>query len=217
MLGGVGIWLSYHGEEKPVPKADEVKVERQVSVRAPAMVAGRPKRKKEDDFTFEEFNRLLDEYFGITSETESTGPEEKMSSTSDEIAEKQPIGETHKENPQREETDELKQIEIDMVKAEITELILENGRIWRRLEELSQMERHGLRVDPKEVERLIIARREMGTKIFPKIARYILLTDDTKATYPGGWIYELGRKNHFLIRHGNPPDPSTRTLPFKQK
>jgi len=212
MLAGVGIWLSYHREEKPVPESNEVKVERRATVGAPARVTvGNPKPKeKEDELTFEEFNRLLDEYFGITSEIESTvpeekmtSPEEKMSSASDEIAEEQPIGETHKENPQREETDELKQMEIDMVKAEITELMLENGRIWRRLEELSQMERHGLHVDPKEVEQLIIARREMGTKIFPKIARYTLLTGDTKATYPGGWIYELGQKNHFFIKHGS--------------
>ncbi|MCD6506164.1 sigma-70 family RNA polymerase sigma factor [Candidatus Poribacteria bacterium] len=208
MLAGTGIWMSHHREEKRVPESNEMKVEKQTTVGAPARVtvSNSEPQKKEDELTFEEFNRLLDEYFGITSEIESTvpeekmtSPEEKMSSASDEIAEEQPIGETHKENPQREETNELKQMEIDMVKVEITELMLENGRIWRRLEELSQMERHGLHVDPKEVEQLIIARREMGTKIFPKIARYILLTGDTKATYPGGWIW-LTDKSQSSVR-----------------
>ena len=77
MLGGVGIWLSYHGEEKPVPKADEVKVERQANVETPARVALRkPKPKKEKDvITFEEFNRLLDEYFAKEGKEEGNKQE----------------------------------------------------------------------------------------------------------------------------------------------
>ena len=69
MLTGAGIWLSYHGEEKPVPKANEVKVERRANVEAPARVVGRPEKKEKDDFTFEEFNRLLDEYFESAEES----------------------------------------------------------------------------------------------------------------------------------------------------
>ena len=70
MLTGAGIWLSHRGGEKPMPKANEVKVERQTSVGAPAMVVSRPKKKEEDDFTFEEFNKLLDEWLGNAEGTE---------------------------------------------------------------------------------------------------------------------------------------------------
>jgi len=92
MLGGAGIWMTMHrGDEKPIVKPSGVKVERQTSVGAPARVALRkPKPKKEKDvITFEEFNRLLDEYFakegkeeeseqGIYPEVESDMGEEKV-------------------------------------------------------------------------------------------------------------------------------------------
>jgi len=78
MLGGAGIWMTMHrGEEKPIPKVNEMKVERRANVEAPAMVVGRPEKKKEDDFTFEEFNRLLDILF---QEEKSVGEKTEMES-----------------------------------------------------------------------------------------------------------------------------------------
>ncbi|MCD6504994.1 RNA polymerase sigma factor [Candidatus Poribacteria bacterium] len=77
MLAGAGIWMSHRGEEKPVPESNEMTVERQASVRAPARVALRkPKPKKEKDvITFEEFNRLLDEYFAKEGKEEGNKQE----------------------------------------------------------------------------------------------------------------------------------------------
>lgn len=62
ILGGAGIWLSHHGEERPAPELGEVKVESRAKVEAPAGVMSGIER-KEEELTFEEFNRLLDELF----------------------------------------------------------------------------------------------------------------------------------------------------------
>jgi len=67
-----------------MPKANEVKVERQTSVGAPAMVTGRPEKKEEDDLTFEEFNRLLDEYFN--------DEEVKATNSGEAEVEEEPVG-----------------------------------------------------------------------------------------------------------------------------
>ena len=81
---GVGIWMSHHGEERATLKAGEVKVERQTSVGAPAMVTGRPEKKEEDDLTFEEFNRLVDEYFN--------DEEVKATNSGEAEVEEEPVG-----------------------------------------------------------------------------------------------------------------------------
>lgn len=74
MLTGGGIWMSHRGEEKAIPKMSEVKVERLSNVRVPARVTiDNPKpKKKEDELTFEEFNKLLDEYFESGKESSAT-------------------------------------------------------------------------------------------------------------------------------------------------
>ena len=59
MLAGTGIWMSHRGEEKPVPESNEVRVERRASVKAPATVISRPKKKEEEDsFTSPTGNNL---------------------------------------------------------------------------------------------------------------------------------------------------------------
>ena len=91
---------------------------------------------------------------------------------------------------------------VEAVKQKITGLILERGEVedWHeRYRSMSDEERQ--QVSPVTAERYVIARREIGTAIMITIAEYYRLTGDMAAIYPGGWIYELGRQNGFVIRH----------------
>lgn len=91
---------------------------------------------------------------------------------------------------------------VEAVRQKITGLILEKGEVenWdERYRAMSDEERQ--RVSPITAERYIIARREIGQMIMVAIMEYYRLTGDRAATYPGGWIYELGQQNGFRIRH----------------
>ena len=96
--------------------------------------------------------------------------------------------------------DKEKEAEIEALKTDITMLIFEIGRVVERRERLYREQIPG-HPDP-EIDRCTIARRELGDQAMRKIIRYITLTSDRAATYPGGWIYELGQENNFFIAHG---------------
>ncbi|MCD6504991.1 hypothetical protein J7M22_00070 [Candidatus Poribacteria bacterium] len=86
----IGIWILHLRGKKPTLKVKEAKVEREEGASAPARMTMREaEQKEEEDFTFEEFNRLLDEYFakegkeegseqGVYPEVESDMGEEKV-------------------------------------------------------------------------------------------------------------------------------------------
>ena len=72
MLGGIGVWIvTNQDEEEPIVKPGDVKVERQVNIRPPKRmsISKLPLKEEEDELTFEEFNRLLDEYFESMEES----------------------------------------------------------------------------------------------------------------------------------------------------
>jgi len=80
----IGIWLTHREKEKPSPEAN-VKMERHVSRPAVARVApSKPKVEEKDDLTFEEFNRLLDEYFN--------DEEVKATNSGEAEVEEEPVG-----------------------------------------------------------------------------------------------------------------------------
>ncbi|MCD6506360.1 hypothetical protein J7M22_07005 [Candidatus Poribacteria bacterium] len=80
----IGIWLTHREKEKPSPEAN-VKMERHVSRPAVARVApSKPKVEEKNDLTFEEFNRLVDEYFN--------DEEVKATNSGEAEVEEEPVG-----------------------------------------------------------------------------------------------------------------------------
>ena len=190
MLGGAGVWMvKHHGEEKPMPKADEVKVERQVSVRAPAMVAGRPKRKKEDDFTCEEFNRLLDECLPYLDEGEKEDVRE-VAGESDETQEPLETQVSDETPSQREERgpDQERQRQIEELKERILQAAERYREILIRRKLLSQGKKYLFPdLTPEQENREY---RQTQYELFDALLGYWALTEDLDPYLPGGWIYE---------------------------
>ena len=189
MLAGAGIWLSHRGEEKPMPKSNEVRVERRVSVRAPAMVAGRPKRKKEDDFTFEEFNRLLDECLPYLDEGEKEDVRE-VAGESDETQEPLETQVSDETPSQREESkpDQERQRQIEELKERILQAAERYREILIRRKLLSQGKKYlfpGLTPEQENREY-----RQTQYELFDALLGYWALTEDLDPYLPGGWIYE---------------------------
>ncbi|MCD6505164.1 hypothetical protein J7M22_00935, partial [Candidatus Poribacteria bacterium] len=184
MLAGAGIWLSHRGEEKPMPKADEVKVERRASVRAPARVAlSKPKREKEkDEFTFEEFNRLLDECFAMTERGEES---EGISPAGVETLEGpiQPSEEPAEEA--RTIRNEDKPSEIEAKIAELYQQIIEKAEEFRSLRdeynEINEAMRLGMPQDKDTFNRRVwIHDRlyDLQEEIADLVGSYYLHTED---------------------------------------
>ena len=191
MLAGAGIWLSHRGEEKPMPKADEVKVERRVSVRAPARVVGRPEEKKEDDFTFEEFNRLLDELFDQTPQSEeekgssSRANEEKTGSEDNGVG----FSNTGKNTASSPEGEEVRGDIGDDGLSELIQKILDLAAEYRAvLEEYKT----AIATSSPGREELWWKLEHLEWKAGPLFVEYHLRTGDTAAFEPGGWIDSLG-------------------------
>ncbi|RLG66774.1 hypothetical protein DRN93_05755 [archaeon] len=203
MLTGAGIWMSHRGEEKPMPKADEVKVERQATVEAPARVVGRPEKKEKDDFTFEEFNRLLDELFnqalqdkgGEGSSREANGRKVELkdnmvsSSNTEENVTSPPEGEEVKGKTGDDELSELIQ--------KILDLAAEHQALLEEYRALS--DEYEVCKDPVRKHEIYLEWDKLGQKLDDLewkakflFVEYHLRTGDTAAFEPGGWIDSLG-------------------------
>ena len=189
MLAGAGIWLSHRGGEKPMPKANEVKVERRVSVRAPAMVTSRPEEKEEDDFTFEEFNRLLDECLPYLDEGEKEDVRE-VAGESDETQE--PLEtQVSDETPSQGEgskPDQERQRQIEELKERILQAAERYREILIRRKLLSQGKKYLFPdLTPEQENREY---RQTQYELFDALLGYWALTEDLDPYLPGGWIYE---------------------------
>jgi len=96
--------------------------------------------------------------------------------------------------------------EVESVKQQITELIVKYGEIVKGQERywsMSDSERR--KMDPNIADNYTDARRETGQAIMISMMNYFRLTGDHSASYPGGWIYEFGKKNSFEIRTSSNP------------
>ena len=204
-----------------MPKANEVKVERQTSVGAPAMVVSRPKKKEEDDFTFEEFNRLLDECFeGENQEGGTIGVGEKYAGDMESPEEENMIVEeqrTEKKEPRimgytleeaRQKAAE-KALELENMLAQMIELRSEARRLVRSTRNLSLEEKEIINQRAKELERKaidIFLHRYLADEFI-----YLILSGDTEAIAPKGWLYKLRLEAGFPVSgksEGGPPFPN---------
>ncbi|MCD6506779.1 sigma-70 family RNA polymerase sigma factor [Candidatus Poribacteria bacterium] len=204
MLGGVGIWMTMHrGEEKPIPKANKVKVERQASVRAPAMVVGRPEKKKEDDLTFEEFNRLLDELFNQALQDKGgEGSSRKANGKKAELKDNMVSSSNTEENvTSSPESEEVKGKKGDDGLSELIQKILDLATEHQALLEEYRVlsDEYEVCKDPVRKHEIYLEWDKLGQKLDDLewkakflFVEYHLRTGDTAAFEPGGWIDSLG-------------------------
>ena len=172
-----------------MPKANEVKVERRVSVRAPAMVTSRPEEKEEDDFTFEEFNRLLDECLPYLDEGEKEDVRE-VAGESDETQEPLETQVSDETPSQREERgpDQERQRQIEELKERILQAAERYREILIRRKLLSQGKKYLFPdLTPEQENREY---RQTQYELFDALLGYWALTEDLDPYLPGGWIYE---------------------------